>query len=81
MARNIGADGSTVYRAVITFANADGTTTTRHEGPYGKVGAARARVSFWRNYLTDPDTGESTATGHIERAVTTWERVQDGEQQ
>lgn len=82
MARNIGADrNGDVYRAVITITRPDGTTWTKHEGPYDKPGAARARVTFWINHYPehDPDTfeptGRSLATGHIEQATTTWERV------
>jgi hypothetical protein len=82
MARNIGADrNGDVYRAVIVITRPDGTTWTKHEGPYDKPGAARARVTFWTNHYAehDPDTfeptGRSLATGHIEKATTTWERV------
>ncbi|URC17969.1 hypothetical protein QEN62_gp47 [Streptomyces phage AxeJC] len=69
MARNIGADGRNVYRAVITLGDSN---TPRYEGPYGTVGTARARVAFWRNYLA---RSGDTAEGHIEKATTTWERV------
>lgn len=75
MARNIGADGSTVYRAVIQCTSRKGDTWTRHEGPYSKAGNARARVTFWSNYLGR--TGGS-ATGRVEQAVTVWRPV--GEQ-
>lgn len=74
MARNIGADGTDVFRAVITTRNDDRTTTTHHEGPYNKS-YARGRVTFWENLLTDEDTGKTRASGHIERAVTKWVRV------
>ncbi|MGC5343668.1 hypothetical protein [Streptomyces sp. DT171] len=82
MARNIGADrDGDVYRAVIVITDDGGGTWTRHEGPYDKPGAARARVTFWTRYyaVRDPDTfeqtGHSLATGHIEKATTTWERI------
>ncbi|MFF9262016.1 hypothetical protein [Streptomyces longwoodensis] len=77
MARNIGADGRTVYRAVITKTYADGRTYTAHEGPYTEPGPARARVSFWRNRMAAYGDGRS-ATGHIEEAHTVWAPV--GEQ-
>ncbi|MFB6846226.1 hypothetical protein ACFCXS_15375 [Streptomyces sp. NPDC056373] len=72
MARNIGADGRTVFRAVITFGN---STTPRYEGPYSSAGGARARVSFWRNHLA---RSEGSATGRVEQAHTVWTPV--GEQ-
>jgi hypothetical protein len=75
MARNINADGGDVFRAVITSTPPGKPSSTWHEGPYAKPGAARARVSFWRNHLTDDETGVSYATGHIEKATTVWERI------
>ncbi|WP_413102252.1 hypothetical protein [Streptomyces sp. Inha503] len=82
MARSIGmAADATVYRAVIQFTNRDGTTRTEYEGPYGGIGAARARVSFWTNHLADIDeetgerTGTSRASGHVERGTVSWERA------
>ncbi len=66
MARNIGADGRDVFRAVITFGD---STTPRYEGPYTTPGAARGRVSFWQNYLARCG---GSATGHVEQAHTVW---------
>ncbi|MFF8901706.1 hypothetical protein ACF082_29975 [Streptomyces lydicus] len=81
MARSIGmAADATVFRAVITKQYPGGTVTD-YEGPYGSIGAARARVSFWTNYLahTDDETGERTGTsrasGHVERGTVSWERA------
>ncbi|MFI9079161.1 hypothetical protein ACIGW8_22275 [Streptomyces sioyaensis] len=81
MARSIGmAAEATVFRAVITKQLHDGTVTD-YEGPYGSIGAARARVSFWTNYLADLNeetcepTGTSRASGHVERGTVSWERV------
>ncbi|MFD3802621.1 hypothetical protein ACFWTC_03110 [Streptomyces sp. NPDC058619] len=80
MARSIGmAANATVFRAVITITNRDGTEDTKHEGPYGSIGAARARVSFWTNYLADRDhetcerTGTSRARGYVEEGAVTWQ--------
>lgn len=82
MARSIGmAADATVFRAVIKFTDRDGTQRTEYEGPYGAIGAARGRVSFWTNYLADRDeetlepTGTSRAKGHVEQGSVTWERV------
>ncbi|OKJ42294.1 hypothetical protein [Streptomyces sp. CB01580] len=73
MARNIGADrNGDVYRAVIQFTNRNGQQWTEHEGPYAKPAAARARVTFWTNRMA---CSGGSATGHIEKATTTWERV------
>ncbi|MEU9925083.1 hypothetical protein AB0H51_28010 [Streptomyces griseoluteus] len=77
MARNIGADGSAVYRAVITITDRKtGEESLKYEGPYSTPGAAHGRVSFWVNYLAEYDdydrrTG-SRATGVVERAHTVW---------
>lgn len=82
MARSIGmAADATVFRAVITKQYRNGTTVTDYEGPYGAIGAARARVSFWTNYLADRDeetcepTGTSRASGYVEQGTVAWERV------
>ncbi len=82
MARSIGmAADATVFRAVITITASDGSTSTKHEGPYGGIGAARARVSFWTNYLAVRDedtfepTGESRASGHVEEGSVTWTKT------
>lgn len=72
MARNIGADGSDVYRAVIAFTGSKGDQWTEHEGPYAKLGAARARVTFWSNYMA---RSGGSATGHVEQAHTVWTQV------
>jgi hypothetical protein len=72
MPRNIGADGRTVYRAVIVKTYADGREYTAHEGPYTEPGPARARVSFWRNRM---QRNGGTAEGHIEQAHTVWTPV------
>jgi hypothetical protein len=83
MARDINADGGDVYRAAITITDhKTGDQKTYHEGPYATPGAAQGRVTFWTNYLAehDDETGERTgsrATGHVERAVTTWQRLDD----
>ncbi|MFE9844720.1 hypothetical protein [Streptomyces goshikiensis] len=80
MARSIGmAANATVFRAVITITDRDGAETTKHEGPYGSIGAARARVSFWTNYLADRDedtlqpTGTSRARGYVEEGSVSWQ--------
>jgi hypothetical protein len=75
MARNIGADGRDVYRAVIRFEYPDGDAWTKREGPYEKPGTARARVGFWRNRMAAHDSDTKT-TGHVERA-TTWHRFDE----
>ena len=82
MARSIGmAADATVFRAVITKQLRDGETVTEFEGPYGAIGAARARVSFWTNYLavrdedTQEPTGESRASGYVEQGSVTWKRA------
>ena len=82
MARSIGmAADATVFRAVIEFTDRDGTKRIEHEGPYGAIGAARARVSFWTNYLairdeeTQEPTGESRANGYVEEGSVTWKRA------
>jgi hypothetical protein len=80
VARSIGmASDATVFRAVITITNRDGTEATKHEGPYGSIGAARARVTFWTNYLAEHDeetfkpTGKSRARGYVEEGSVTWQ--------
>lgn len=82
MARNIGADGTMpLYRAVITKKYRNSEPFTSYEGPYTTEGAAKARVTFWANYLEDRDyatgevTTESWATGYVEQGEVTWSAV------
>ena len=72
-----------VFRAVLTlkYRNSD-EPVTRLEGPYTSAAAARARVTFWKNYLADRDLdidgsqrGETWATGHVEFGVVTWKNL------
>ncbi|MGI5353460.1 hypothetical protein ACQEU8_36665 [Streptomyces sp. CA-250714] len=72
MARNIGADGRTVYRAVLTLTGRSGEQWTEYEGPYSKAGHARGRLSFWRSYMR---RSGGDATGHVEQAHTVWAPV------
>ncbi|MGW0134849.1 hypothetical protein [Streptomyces sp. NPDC003299] len=69
MARNIGADGSRVYRAVVEKTYDDGRTWTTHEGPYTEPGPARARITFWANHMRRRG---GNATGRVEQAHTVW---------
>jgi hypothetical protein len=76
MARNMGADGKAVFRAVITITDRDtGKPEVKYEGPYTLAGA-KGRVTFWENYLaTYDDDGERTgsrASGHVEKAHSVW---------
>lgn len=77
MARKIAVDDDgTMYRAVIVKKyrrNAEPVTT--YEGPYDKPGAARARVTFWKNWLGADKSQEQWADGWIESAETVWSRV------
>lgn len=82
MARSIGmAADATVFRAVITKRYPGWGPFTDYEGPYGSIGAARGRVSFWTNYLavldedTGEPTGESDASGYVEHGTVSWKRV------
>ena len=72
-----------VFRAVITkkYRNQD-EPVTAYEGPYASVAAARARVTYWANYMADRDLDidgtvldESWATGHVEFGVVAWSPV------
>lgn len=75
MARDISADGTTpVYRAVTEFytTNPDKPSWTRHEGPYASVGAAKARVTFWKNYMTGKGY---VVVGWVEEGTVDWKRV------
>lgn len=75
MARIIGmTEDAKVYRAVTHKTFADGTKTTVYEGPYDKVGTARARVTFWRNHLAKSGKGAS-ADGHVEECQPQWAPV------
>ncbi|MCZ0983839.1 hypothetical protein O1L60_44560 [Streptomyces diastatochromogenes] len=79
MARNIGMEpDAEVWRAVIVKTFTDGTTETVYEGPYGAAAQARARVTFWRNWMADVANYEAgKAEGHVERAQPAWEKAPD----
>lgn len=53
-----------------------------YEGPYTSAAAARARVTYWANYMADRDyeTGEVStdqwARGEVEFGVVTWCRLE-----
>lgn len=72
MARSIRMDSSETFRAVVTFKGWKDQPVTKVEGPYGKIGAARARVTYWRNSRRYHG---GFVDGYVERAVTVWERV------
>ncbi|QKV98326.1 hypothetical protein HUT19_42175 (plasmid) [Streptomyces sp. NA02950] len=75
MARDIGmAPDAKVYRAVIIKSYADGSVFTAYEGPYDKIGSARARVTFWENHFAKRDNGDK-ATGHVEQCQPAWEKA------
>lgn len=74
MPRTIGADGRTVYRAVITITGPAGARWTQYEGPYAMAGHARGRVAFWRTYMR---RAGGDATGRVEQGHTVWAPVGD----
>jgi len=68
-----------VFRAVITkkYRNQD-EPVTAYEGPYASVAAARARVTYWANYLGRPEDEmpEGTwAEGCVEAGTVTWAKL------
>lgn len=71
IARNIGMDAPDVYRVVLTVTWPDTEPRTWREGPYGKIGAAKARLSFWTNHYRRMETPPQV-TGRLEKAVTVW---------
>ncbi|MEU3097192.1 hypothetical protein ABZ690_21020 [Streptomyces sp. NPDC006967] len=75
MARNIGADGRTVYRARIVRTYDDDRTVTSHEGPYTEPGPARGRITLWRNRMAYQDG--PAVEGHVEQAHTIWTPMGD----
>lgn len=71
-----------VYRAAITKQYRGQEPFTAYEGPYATAAAARARLTFWKNYLADRDLdidgsqrGESWATGHVEVGTVSWSEL------
>lgn len=72
MSRRI-AIGDGGYRAVTVFTDADGNTQTDVEGIYDKLSTAKALITRCRNNL-----GERFIDGWVERAIITWEMVDDG---
>ncbi|RPJ38879.1 MAG: hypothetical protein EHM35_03535 [Planctomycetaceae bacterium] len=68
------ADGQ-VFRAVIVKKYWGSEPITVYEGPYDTIAAARARVTYWSNRLSDRDEDEtdgSWSTGYVETGTVTW---------
>jgi hypothetical protein len=75
MARSIGFENNETFRAVhVTRYVQTGKTVTGYEGPYSKIGTARARVTYWQNMRRSRNYSEHV-DGWVERAETKWERV------
>lgn len=79
MARNIAVTEDTpVFRAVITKKYPHSEAFVSYEGPYLTAAAAKARVSYWVNYLNEPDENGNPTNetfGHVETGKVTWTRV------
>jgi hypothetical protein len=72
MARNIAAETGEVHRAVIVRKSG----VTWYEGVYTKAAAAKARITFWTNYLKDSPDPLDTEESRVEvAAVVVWEKV------
>lgn len=73
MARSIAMDDDApVFRAVIQITHRNGNSSTHYEGPYASLRGAKARVTFWTNYMRNVGSGAS-ATGHVEHGAVAWE--------
>lgn len=72
MARNISMEpDAPVYRAIVKIHNtALGFSDTKYEGPYSQAGTAKARVTFWKNYMANRDG--VYVTGWVEKGETEW---------
>lgn len=81
MARRIAVTEDTpVFRAVITKKYRHSEAFVSHEGPYLTEAAAKARVTYWTNYLNEPDENgnpseETYAFGHVETGRVEWNRI------
>lgn len=82
MARNIAADSSEAWRAVIIFKREDGTLEYVYEGIYNSKGTAKGRVTYWINWQAYRDRlgipgKKRLYDGWTEQADITWNKVKD----
>lgn len=86
MARSIAADLTEAWRAVIVMrkrkANGNDETYTVYEGIYNSEGAAKGRVTYWRNWTQHKldngyDYGAFLVDGWVEKADITWNKAKD----
>jgi hypothetical protein len=90
MPRNIAADDNEAWRAVLVFKRRDNQELAYfYEGIYGKVGTAKARVSYWSNNgvkriydgpIWNTNTHQTLADfydGWVEKADIIWNKVKD----
>jgi hypothetical protein len=76
-------EDSVIYRAKITKKYRGSDPFVTYDGPYTTAAAARARVTYWANYLADRDLDidgtqldESWATGEVEVGTVSWRRLE-----
>lgn len=81
MARNIAADSTEAWRAVLILnsVNPDGETetVTVYEGIYNSEGAAKGRVTYWKNWTkfkieNEMSHGQFLVKGWTEKATLEW---------
>lgn len=81
MARTMAVDAQDhVFRAVITKKFRGLEPFTAYEGPYTTLAAARARVTYWVNLMSDRDddgnwTDETWASGYVQAGIVNWTPV------
>jgi len=84
MGRKIAADAAETWRVALVFVNPDengvSETFTEYEGVYNSVGAAKGRVTYWRNWTkfkveNEINSGKFLIDGWVEKAALEWERV------
>lgn len=71
MARNIAADQTEAWRAVIVFKWDNGNLYYKYEGLYATRGPAKGRVTEYRN------GNKHFYDGWVEKADITWNKVKD----
>lgn len=82
MARNIAADATAAWRAVLVFKTEEGALEYVYEGIYNNKGTAKGRVTYWVNHQRYKDElGIASKCrfydGWVEQADILWYKEKD----
>ncbi len=84
MARNVAADATEGWRAVLVFSvvdeKGDESVYTEYEGLYNTEGAAKGRITYWKNWTKykigrEMSQGRFLVKGWVEKTDLNWSPI------